>query len=101
MINRCRNWGHVGITSDGTNADYAVLPTQVLQVVEDGVNPLDVAFLNSAALAVRSVDRAGLVAGDRVVVVGPGPVGLLMLQRPAPWAPPGRASSGSRRTRAG
>ena len=80
MINRCRNWGHVGITSHGTNADYAVLPTGVLQLVDDGVDPLDVAFLNSAALAVRSVDRAGLVAGDRVVVVGPGPVGLLMLQ---------------------
>ena len=80
MINRCRNWGHVGITSHGTNADYAVLPTGVLQLVDDGVDPLDVAFLNSAALAVRSVDRAGMVAGDRVVVVGPGPVGLLMLQ---------------------
>ncbi len=80
MINRCRNWGHVGITADGTNADYAVLPKGVLQLVEDGVDPLDVAFLNSAALAVRSVDRGGLVPGDRVVVVGPGPVGLLMLQ---------------------
>lgn len=80
MINRCRNWGHVGITRHGTNADYAVLPLGVLQRVADGVDALDVAFLNSAALAVRAVDRGGLVPGDRVVVVGPGPVGLLMLQ---------------------
>lgn len=79
-INRCRNWGHVGITADGTNADYAVLPMGVLQLVNEHVDPLDVAFLNSAALAVRAVDRAGMVAGDRVAVVGPGPVGLLLLQ---------------------
>lgn len=79
FINRCRNWGHVGITFNGTNAEYAVLPSGVLQVFE-GLDPLDVAFLNSAALAVRSVDRAALVPGDRVVVVGPGPVGLLMTQ---------------------
>jgi 2-desacetyl-2-hydroxyethyl bacteriochlorophyllide A dehydrogenase len=80
MINRCRNWGHVGITAHGTNAEFAVLPAGVLQRVDERVDPLDVAFLNSAALAVRAVDRAGLVAGDRVAVVGPGPVGLLMLQ---------------------
>ena len=80
MINRCRAWGHVGITFDGTNAELAVLPMGVLQLIDDTVDPLDAAFLNSAALAVRSVDRARLVAGDRVAVVGPGPVGLLMLQ---------------------
>jgi 2-desacetyl-2-hydroxyethyl bacteriochlorophyllide A dehydrogenase len=80
FINRCRSWGHVGITFDGTNAEYAVLPAGVLQLVDDGVDPLDVAFLNSAALAVRAVDRAGLVPGDRVAVVGPGPVGLLLFQ---------------------
>jgi 2-desacetyl-2-hydroxyethyl bacteriochlorophyllide A dehydrogenase len=80
FINRCRSWGHVGITFDGTNAEYAVLPAGVLQLVDERVDPLDVAFLNSAALAVRAVDRAGLVPGDRVAVVGPGPVGLLLAQ---------------------
>lgn len=80
FINRCRSWGHVGITFDGTNAEYAVLPFSVLQTVDEQLDPLDVAFLNSAALAVRAVERAGLVPGDRVVVVGPGPVGLLLLQ---------------------
>jgi threonine dehydrogenase-like Zn-dependent dehydrogenase len=80
FINRCRSWGHVGITFNGTNAEYAVLPSGVLQTFDDDLDPLDVAFLNSAALAVRAVDRAGLVPGDRVVVVGPGPVGLLLTQ---------------------
>lgn len=80
FINRCRSWGHVGITFDGTNAEYAVLPFGVLQTFDERVDPLDVAFLNSAALAVRAVDRAGLVPGDRVAVVGPGPVGLLLTQ---------------------
>lgn len=80
MVNRCRAWGHVGITFDGTNAELARLPIEVLQLLDDQVDSLDAAFLNTAALAVRSVDRAHLVPGDRVAVVGPGPVGLLMLQ---------------------
>jgi threonine dehydrogenase-like Zn-dependent dehydrogenase len=80
LVNRCRNWGHVGITQDGTNCELARLPAEVLQLLPDAIDPLDAAFLNSAALAVRAVQRAGLTPGDRAVVVGPGPVGLLMLQ---------------------
>jgi threonine dehydrogenase-like Zn-dependent dehydrogenase len=80
MINRCRAWGHIGITQDGTNADLAVLPWSVLALVPDGVDPLDGAFLNTAALAVRSVDRARMAPGDTVAIVGPGPVGLYLLQ---------------------
>ena len=80
MVNRCRAWGHVGITFDGTNCDVARLPMEVLQLLDDGVDSFDAAFLNTAALAVRAVMLAGLVPGDRVAVVGPGPVGLLLLQ---------------------
>lgn len=80
MINRCRAWGHIGITQDGTNADLAALPADVLTLVPAGVDPLDGAFLNTAALAVRTVSRAGLVPGDSVAIVGPGPVGLYLLQ---------------------
>lgn len=80
FINRCRSWGHVGITLDGTNAEYACLPTDVLELLPPDVDPLDGAFLNSAGLAVRAVSRAGIEPGDRVAVFGPGPVGLLMVQ---------------------
>lgn len=80
LVNRCRYWGHVGITLDGTNAELVSLPMVVLQLLEEGVDPLDAAFLNTAGLAVRAVDRSHLVPGDRVAIVGPGPVGLLMLQ---------------------
>lgn len=80
LVNRCRAWGHIGITVDGTNAEMARLPMEVLQLLPDEIDFLDGAFLNSAALAVRAVERSGLVIGDRVAVYGPGPVGLLLLQ---------------------
>ena len=80
FVNQCRAWGHVGITFDGTNAEIARLPMEVLQPLDDNVDGLDAAFLNTASLAVRAVMLAGLVPGDRVAVVGPGPVGLLLLQ---------------------
>lgn len=80
LFNRCRAWGHVGITLDGTNADLVSLPTEVLSPLPDGVDALDGAFLNTAALAVRAIDRAGLQPGATVAIVGPGPVGLYLLQ---------------------
>ena len=80
MWNRCRNWGHVGLTLDGSNAEMTVLPMEVLQIVDSGVEDLDAAFLNTAALSIRAVAAAALRPGSRVVVVGPGPVGLLLLQ---------------------
>ena len=80
LVNRCRHWGHVGITLDGTDAELVSLPMVVLELLVDGVDPLDSDFHNTAWLAVRAVDRSSLVPGDRVAIVGPGPVGLLMLQ---------------------
>ncbi|HEX2924310.1 MAG TPA: zinc-binding dehydrogenase [Chloroflexota bacterium] len=80
FVNRCRNWGHVGITRDGSDAELACVPTITLQLLDDKVDSLDAAFLNTAGLAVRAVDRSHLVPGDRIAVVGPGPVGLFMLQ---------------------
>lgn len=80
MWNRCRNWGHVGLTLDGTNAEMTVLPMEVLQIVDRRVEDLDAAFLNTAALSIRAVAAAALRPGSRVVIVGPGPVGLLLLQ---------------------
>jgi threonine dehydrogenase-like Zn-dependent dehydrogenase len=80
LVNRCRAWGHVGITRDGTDAEVASLPMEVLSLLPDGVDPLDGAFLNTAALAVRAVTRVSLGPGESVAVVGPGPVGLYLVQ---------------------
>jgi threonine dehydrogenase-like Zn-dependent dehydrogenase len=101
LINRCRAWGHIGITTNGTNANVSLLPFEVLALVPDGVDALDGAFLNTAALAVRATDRAGLLPGHTVAIVGPGPVGLYLLQAAraagASWtAVVGRETDGSR-----
>ena len=79
-VNRCRSWGHVGITLDGTDAEYASLPASVLLRIPDDVDSIDAAFVNMAGLALRALARSDFVAGDSVVVVGPGAVGLTCLQ---------------------
>jgi 2-desacetyl-2-hydroxyethyl bacteriochlorophyllide A dehydrogenase len=74
----CQNLDFVGIDSPGSlqerwnvRADWLVrLPNDV---------PLDVAALaEPTAVAVHDVRRSELVAGDRVVVIGGGPIGLLI-----------------------
>ena len=68
----------VGLARDGGMAEYAVMPEQHLVPVPEGLD-LEVAALGEPlAVAVHAVNiRAQVRAGQRVVVSGPGPIGIL------------------------
>jgi len=62
----------------GSMARYLVMPEQLLHRIPDTMDFDTAAVVEPAANAVHDVyERAGLVPGDFVVVLGPGPVGLL------------------------
>lgn len=78
--NMCMNWRHLGITCDGTFAEYRALPEFVASKLPDGVSLVDAAFLEPIALTVRTLDQVKPRLGDTVAIIGPGSIGMFHLQ---------------------
>ncbi|MFQ5762609.1 MAG: zinc-binding dehydrogenase [Candidatus Bathyarchaeia archaeon] len=81
--NRCighkRILGAVG--SDGAFASYMKVPARILHKIPKGISAEEAATIEPAACAVHAVaERMKVDVGDCVVVLGPGPMGLLALQ---------------------
>lgn len=71
----------IGWGIDGAMAEYIRMPESLLHRIPEGVNFEEAALAEPAAVATYAViERAGVEVGDVVVVLGPGPVGLLAAQ---------------------
>jgi L-iditol 2-dehydrogenase len=67
----------VGLSRDGGMAEYAVMPEQHLVPVPEGLDLAVAAVGEPLSVAVHAVDvRAQVESGQRVVVSGPGPIGI-------------------------
>ncbi|MFB8273744.1 zinc-binding dehydrogenase [Streptomyces sp. NPDC055955] len=74
----CHRLDFVGIDSAGAMQRRWTIPAELLVPLPDGL-PLDrAALVEPTAVAVHDVRRAGVVKGEQAVVVGAGPVGLLI-----------------------
>jgi L-iditol 2-dehydrogenase len=68
----------VGLARDGGMAEYAVMPEQHLVPVPEKLDLAVAALGEPLAVAVHAVNvRAQVQSGQRVVVSGPGPIGIL------------------------
>lgn len=68
----------VGWTVNGGFAEYVLLNSLFCHKFSDKVNPKVAALAEPTAIATESVlVRGQLAAGDTVVVIGPGPIGIL------------------------
>ena len=74
----CQRLIFVGIDSMGSMQQSWTVPTRLLVRLPDELSLRDAALVEPTAVAVHDVGRAGLVKGERVMVVGGGPVGLLV-----------------------
>lgn len=73
---RSPGWG-----IDGAFAKYLVMPDVLLHKVDDAISDEEAAAVEPAANVVQDVLlRSGVQAGDVVVVLGPGPIGLVAAQ---------------------
>ncbi len=70
---RSPGWG-----IDGAFAEVITLPAHLLHRVPDGVPDRTAALAEPMAVAVTALTRARVEPGDTAVVVGPGPVGILL-----------------------
>jgi (R,R)-butanediol dehydrogenase/meso-butanediol dehydrogenase/diacetyl reductase len=61
----------------GGIAELAVLPDSILTVLPEGVNELQGALVEPAAVAAYGVDTGHVRPGDNVLITGAGPIGAL------------------------
>jgi threonine dehydrogenase-like Zn-dependent dehydrogenase len=67
-----------GFTTDGGFAEYAVNNINTLIRIADGMSDEEATLVVTAGTAMYGLtELGGLVAGESVVVIGPGPIGLL------------------------
>jgi len=79
--NVCQDAVIIGATTDGAFADYIVASEASLHRIPDDLPLRVAAALEPTSVGVRAVTRNSRVrAGDRVLVEGPGPIGLLTAQ---------------------
>lgn len=76
----CTAYSYFGSRRDGAFASFVVVPEGNLFRVPDALDPRLAAMADPAAIALHAIWRAGARVGDRIAVVGTGPIGLLAIQ---------------------
>jgi len=79
--NVCQNAVITGVDYDGAYEPYIAVPETALHRVPDSVEQRHAAVVEPTSIGARAVIQNSRVgAGDRVLVEGPGPIGLLTAQ---------------------
>jgi 2-desacetyl-2-hydroxyethyl bacteriochlorophyllide A dehydrogenase len=79
-LDGCEDLTMVGVTHDGGLAEYVKVVARGLHRLPDEVTLRQGALVEPLAVALHGVRRSRLEPGDRVLVMGAGPIGLLTLQ---------------------
>ena len=77
---RCTNRARMGYEHPGGLTDFMVAPSANAYVIPDGVDRQSAALMEPLTVAVHALSRVEVRPGSRVGVVGPGAIGLLVLQ---------------------
>ena len=85
MYTACLNYGYSkkghranGFSTDGGFAEYAVNSVNTIVHVPDDMTDEEATLVVTAGTAMYGLDvMAGIIAGEGVVVIGPGPIGLM------------------------
>lgn len=75
----CSKGGSLGLAADGGFAEYVSVPSYQLQAVPDGVDLAQAAVAEPIAVGLHSATRGGIGPGDRVLILGAGPIGIAAL----------------------
>jgi L-iditol 2-dehydrogenase len=68
------------VSRNGAYAEETVVEDYMLRKIPEGMDYESAAMVEPVAVAIRAVQRGGIQAGDRVLVLGAGNIGLLVIQ---------------------
>ena len=77
----CSKKRAIGSGTDGAFAEFIKVPAWLLHRIPEGVSFEEASLTEPTAICIHCVlERVGIVPGDFVAVLGPGPIGLLTAQ---------------------
>ncbi|MDF2514077.1 MAG: alcohol dehydrogenase [Herbinix sp.] len=76
----CENVNGIGTTCDGGFAQYIVACEKQVFRFKDGMDALTAAMTEPVSCCLHGIDLCNIKLGDEVLVIGGGPIGLIMLQ---------------------
>ena len=79
-LDACESLTMIGVTHDGAMAEYARITADGVYRLPDTVTLRQGALVEPLTVALHGVRRSRLKAGDRALVMGAGPIGLLTMQ---------------------
>jgi len=80
LVHLCSDLRALGVDIDGGMAERCVVPAAQVYRVPDGMSAEVAALVEPVSCGVHGIDLAGIQAGDTVVVIGGGTMGLVMAQ---------------------
>jgi L-gulonate 5-dehydrogenase len=78
--NCCDNLRIIGVHQPGGFADYVVAPLSHIHVVPPGLDLFAATFAEPVAIGVQAVRRGAVQAGEQVLILGCGPIGLALVE---------------------
>lgn len=78
--NCCANLEIIGVHRPGGYADYVLAPASHIHRVPVGLSHLEASFAEPVAIAVQACRRGAVEAGEEVLVLGCGPIGLALIE---------------------
>ncbi len=76
----CENLFALGVNVDGGMAEYSVCPDTQCFIIKDTVDFDTAAMVEPLACAIHGIDNAQIKSGQKVLVIGGGTIGLIMVQ---------------------
>ena len=77
--NFCENWQGIGVTRAGSMSEFVLAPEQ--NVFSTAGIPSEVAcFMEPLSCVLHGIQKANIKLGDHILILGAGPIGLLLLQ---------------------
>jgi len=85
--NLCENYGkpetghrHYGFVNNGAYAQYNVYSVKSINIIPENVSFREGALVDTGGVVAHAMELTGITIGGTVVVIGPGPIGLIAMR---------------------
>lgn len=70
----------MGVDADGLLADFVIVPRENIHVLPENVKDDEALFIESIAIAIKTIDRLKIGKGDYIAIIGATNMGIMLAQ---------------------